>query len=428
MIYKGDKIEFELGKEIGKGGNGNVYDVLVNNEIKGDFVAKFFRYDDYGSKINRERYKRFTNEIKAVQDISKEIDGLLDIVDCFYPEEYNKSNAAWYVMRKAIPLSLYIKDKNVIARIKIMKEVAIILARIHQKGYAHRDVKPGNLLVLDDKVKLGDFGLVWHIDFDGRTRRHEHIGPWNTMAPEMRIRASRIKDPIPADVYSFAKTIGIVITSKEDWCLDVEYNRYGKYRLDHKPLNINTLEDVYCLLEQATLNNPSDRPTMLACIEMLDSWLKNNDDPILYKLQNVIAIDNKIAKYYPGCESIYRDLNKIIGIMSEIEGERIAKSAELDAIDVIKCSYSSIKECIEIFNGRFTYILRPDQLTLTHSKNPAEYNLLNLNVDKDVIPIAEKDKYIYYNELTPMQIIGLQFSAKKKKIILSAGEISFVPK
>jgi eukaryotic-like serine/threonine-protein kinase len=71
---------------------------------------------------------------------------------------------------------------------EIMYQVAEGLQHAHQRGVIHRDIKPGNIMVLPDgRVKIMDFGIARLVQREGarRTREGDLIGTVSYMAPEM---------------------------------------------------------------------------------------------------------------------------------------------------------------------------------------------------------------------------------------------------
>jgi len=82
------------------------------------------------------------------------------------------------------------------------------LAAIHDVGMAHRDIKPGNALVLGDgTVKISDFGLSCFIDSRSSAgERNRRAGTEGYKAPEMFL-SKIISNPQPIDVYAMGVSI-----------------------------------------------------------------------------------------------------------------------------------------------------------------------------------------------------------------------------
>lgn len=78
------------------------------------------------------------------------------------------------------------------------------LAAAHSSGVVHRDIKPGNIMVLDgDDVKLVDFGIA-QADEDSRLTRNGVMGSTGYLAPELFHGA----EPTPAtDLWSVGVTL-----------------------------------------------------------------------------------------------------------------------------------------------------------------------------------------------------------------------------
>jgi serine/threonine protein kinase len=85
------------------------------------------------------------------------------------------------------------------------------MARLAERGVGHRDIKPGNLYELNGRWLIGDFGLVAAPDLAALTRSGKKLGPAHYTAYEMILDPVNA-DPLPADVYSFGKTLFVLAT------------------------------------------------------------------------------------------------------------------------------------------------------------------------------------------------------------------------
>jgi serine/threonine protein kinase len=48
----------------------------------------------------------------------------------------------------------------------------------------HRDIKPGNILIIDDEIKISDLGTVKHVEHSRATVLSKK-GTWQYWAPEL---------------------------------------------------------------------------------------------------------------------------------------------------------------------------------------------------------------------------------------------------
>ncbi len=95
----------------------------------------------------------------------------------------------------------------------IIHDAALGLQAIHEAGLVHRDIKPGNIMLLPDgRVKILDLGLAKlreHLaenvpELEPQTRQGHILGTLGYMAPEQMISAANVD--IRADIYSLGCT------------------------------------------------------------------------------------------------------------------------------------------------------------------------------------------------------------------------------
>jgi eukaryotic-like serine/threonine-protein kinase len=87
--------------------------------------------------------------------------------------------------------------------LEILRPVASALDYAHEHGVVHRDVKPANILIAEDRrVKLVDLGTATAGHLTQITAENEIVGTLAYLAPE-RLAGESVGEP-PADVYSLA--------------------------------------------------------------------------------------------------------------------------------------------------------------------------------------------------------------------------------
>ncbi|MGH9254837.1 MAG: protein kinase domain-containing protein [Vicinamibacterales bacterium] len=146
--------QYEIVARLGGGGMGVVYaarDTRLGRRVALKFLPPQWSHDENAKQ-------RFIREAQAasatdhpnictIHDISTAADGQLFIVMAHYEGETLKQR-------------LDRGPVEVDEAIDIAAQVAEGLAKAHAQGVVHRDIKPGNLMLTDDGVKILDFGLA----------------------------------------------------------------------------------------------------------------------------------------------------------------------------------------------------------------------------------------------------------------------------
>ncbi len=190
---------YEIKEIIGVGGMAVVYKAYDN--IDDRIVAIKILKDEYLS--NEEFKRRFKNESKAIAVLSHP-----NIV-----RVYNVSfgDRIQYIVMEyvdGITLKEYIEQQGVInwkETVHFMGQILAALQHAHDKGIVHQDIKPQNILLLQDgTIKVTDFGIARFSRADSNTTSDKAIGSVHYISPEQA--RGEVTDE-KADIYS----VGVVM-------------------------------------------------------------------------------------------------------------------------------------------------------------------------------------------------------------------------
>jgi eukaryotic-like serine/threonine-protein kinase len=204
VLVAGQKIadRYQLDRRIAVGGMGEVWEAS-DTRLGRSVAVKVLRPE---LSDDPEFLHRFRIEARTVASLDHT--GIAAVHDYGEDESPTGRRTAYLVMElvRGEPLSTLISRGPIEAdeTLRLLEEAAWALQAAHERGFVHRDVKPGNILVrTDGLVKLTDFGIAKAADAVPVTRSGMVMGTAHYIAPE---QASGAEAGPAGDVYS----LGIV--------------------------------------------------------------------------------------------------------------------------------------------------------------------------------------------------------------------------
>lgn len=182
-------------------------------------------------------------------------------------------------------------DWDLRRRVEAVERIARAVAHAHGRGVAHRDLKPGNVLVGEDGApRVTDFGLA-AVD-DARTKLTDPGSVMGTpawMAPE-QVRGDAVGPP--ADVHGLGSLLYLAMTGAPPFEGPNPPAIYRKIVDEEAPWPRRRAPGVPAELEAACLaalcKQPVDRPTADAFAEDLARWLRG--EPVHSRLPSTASL------------------------------------------------------------------------------------------------------------------------------------------
>ena len=206
--YLGKRLDgrYEIHELIGIGGMANVYrctDTIDDREV----AIKILK-DEF---LNNEEFiRRFKNESKAIAMLSHP--NIVKVYDVSFGDMIQ------YIVMEyidGITLKEYIDRQGVIEWkdvLHLTTQVLRALQHAHESGIVHRDIKPQNIMLLQDgTIKVTDFGIARFSDKATRTMTDQAIGSVHYIAPEQA--RGDVTDG-KTDIYSVGVMLYEMLTGK----------------------------------------------------------------------------------------------------------------------------------------------------------------------------------------------------------------------
>lgn len=206
MIEIGSKLSgrYTITQSIGQGGMANVY--LARDLILDRYVAvKVLRFD---FQDNKEAIQRFQREAMAASQLLHH-----NIVEVY---DVDQEEGQQYIVMEYVEgtdLKKFIEDNAPISLelvVSIMSQILSAIELAHKHSIIHRDIKPQNILITEDKqVKITDFGIAIAITDTSITQTNTLLGSVHYLSPEQARGGSAT---MKSDIYALGVVLYELIT------------------------------------------------------------------------------------------------------------------------------------------------------------------------------------------------------------------------
>jgi tRNA A-37 threonylcarbamoyl transferase component Bud32 len=246
--------KYEVISELGQGGMGKVYrahDPLVGRDVAVKLMAE-------AQLVDEELRQRFYREARSAGKLKHP--NIITIYDLgvengvpYIVMEYLEGTDLKQLLKENKELPLY-------DRLRIAVQVANGLSYAHHHGIVHRDIKPGNIRVLDGgQVKIMDFGIARESTSD-MTKTGSTIGTWHYMSPEQIVGK---KVDHRSDIWALGVILFEMLAGRRPFEADSLTTLVYKIAHDPPPsfdaMGVEVPEPLAHIVQRALAKEPGDR-------------------------------------------------------------------------------------------------------------------------------------------------------------------------
>ena len=257
MIVKGQKINdrYEIRKLIGEGGMANVY-LGYDTILERDVAIKVLR----GDLADDEKFvRRFRREAQSAS--------LLNHPNIVQIYDVGEDDGNFYIVMEFIngqTLKQLIKKRGKLSVpevVDIMSQLTDGLAHAHDSYIIHRDIKPQNIMILDDgMVKITDFGIAMALNASDLTQTNSVMGSVHYLPPE---QASGKGSTIKSDIYSLGimmyEMLAGVMPFRGETAVEIAMKHLKNPMPSITKVNSAVPQSVENIILKATAKNPKNR-------------------------------------------------------------------------------------------------------------------------------------------------------------------------
>jgi len=257
VITKGQKLNdrYQIIKSIGEGGMANVY-LALDTILERNVAVKVLR----GDLANDEKFvRRFQREALSASSLNH-----LNIVEVY---DVGEDSGKYFIVMEYVEgktLKELIKKRGSLTLpevIDIMSQLTEGLASAHDAYIIHRDIKPQNILILDNGlVKITDFGIAMAMNSTQLTQTNSVMGSVHYLPPE---QANGQGATIKSDIYSLGILMYELLTGaipfKGDNAVEIALKHMQNKMPSIRSENNSVPQSIENIILKATAKNPKNR-------------------------------------------------------------------------------------------------------------------------------------------------------------------------
>ncbi|KAJ3132224.1 hypothetical protein HK100_005516 [Physocladia obscura] len=195
--------KFKITKQLGDGSFGSV--LMATNTVTNEIVA---------IKRMKKRFKSWEEctqlrEVKSLAKLSKHAN-IIKLKEVIRDQRTEELNFVFEYMDGNLYQKMRDREGRIFSDADIKKyiyQVLLGLQYMHKHGFFHRDMKPENLLMTGDVVKIADFGLAREIR--SLPPYTEYVSTRWYRAPEVLLRSTNYSSPI--DIWAIGAILAELI-------------------------------------------------------------------------------------------------------------------------------------------------------------------------------------------------------------------------
>jgi len=399
MIVKGQMIDnrYKVMGTIGEGGMANVYlafDTILGREV----AVKVLRGDLADDEKFVRRFQREANSASSLRHPN--------IVEMY---DVGEDNGNYFIVMEYVDgktLKSLIKKRGALTlpeTIDIMLQLTSGIACAHDSMIIHRDIKPQNVLILEDgRVKITDFGIAMALNSNELTQTNSVMGSVHYLPPE---QANGSGATIKSDIYSLGILMYELLTGKlpfkGDSAVEIAIKQMKEEIPSIRDIRSEVPQSVENVVIKACAKNPKNR---------YDSVADMYDD-LKTVLEPTRAYENKHT--YPYSEHDLED-TKIMPTIKNVKETREGRNEELKEFENVKKKDKKLNKGLIIggsicgvliisiiafllfFNGKSTVVEVPDVVGMQEDKavDKLEKAGFNVNVKEEANDEIEEGEVI----------------------------------